>query len=272
MIEYLNGEKLYGDDFSIEQIEKWYKEESEGYANLGSNNQANYSYSYHNLNNRYAFSKLSDKKFDNVLGFGAAYGFEFEPIVDKISSLTIIEPSDKLVRKTIGSLTPTYVKPAIDGKIDFQDNSFDLITCFGTMHHIPNVSFVISEFARVIKPGGIILLREPISSMGDWTKPRLGLTKHERGIPPKTFDYIINSNSLKIVSKNYCLTMTSALQREIGKFFKKPLHYYKSYLFIDIILSKLFTWNFCYHPTKKTQRIAPSSIFYVLRKEQTHKI
>lgn len=266
MKDYLSGKKLYGDDFSINQIERWYLEESEGYADLGSDNLANYTYNYHNLNSRYAFSKLSNAKFENVLGFGSAYGFEFEPIVDKIGSITIVEPSEKLISNKIGHLTPKYVKPAIDGKIDSPDNSFDLITCFGTLHHIPNVSFVISEFTRVIKPGGIILLREPVNSMGDWTKPRPGLTKNERGIPPKIFDSIIKSNNLKIVSKNYCLTMTSALQRTIGNFFKKPLHYYKSYLFIDMILSKLFAWNFYYHPTKMSQRIGPTSIFYLLQK------
>lgn len=37
------------------------------------------------------------QKFENVLGFGSAYGFEFEPIVDKIGSITIVEPSEKLI-------------------------------------------------------------------------------------------------------------------------------------------------------------------------------
>lgn len=41
MKEYFNGEKLYGDDFSFDEIKTWYEEESEGYANLGSKNKKN---------------------------------------------------------------------------------------------------------------------------------------------------------------------------------------------------------------------------------------
>lgn len=112
--------------------------------------------------------------FKNVLGFGSAWGNEFEPICNMIGNLTIIEPSDNLVNNKIGNLTPKYIKPSIDGKLPFSNNSFDLITCFGTLHHIPNVSFVISELIRVLKKDGYLLLREPIISMGDWRKPEMG--------------------------------------------------------------------------------------------------
>ena len=36
MKKYFDGEKLYGDDFNLEQISKWHQEEAEGYANLES--------------------------------------------------------------------------------------------------------------------------------------------------------------------------------------------------------------------------------------------
>lgn len=32
---YLSGAKLYGDDFTIDEIEEWFADEAEGYANLG---------------------------------------------------------------------------------------------------------------------------------------------------------------------------------------------------------------------------------------------
>lgn len=43
----------------------------------------------------------------------------------------------------------------MDGSIDFPDNFFDLILCFATLHHIPNVTFVISELFRTLRGGGI---------------------------------------------------------------------------------------------------------------------
>ncbi len=32
---YLSGAKLYGDDFTIDEIEEWFADEAEGSANLG---------------------------------------------------------------------------------------------------------------------------------------------------------------------------------------------------------------------------------------------
>lgn len=63
MIEYFEGKKLYGDDFSFEEIKKWYNEESEGYANLGSKNKESYSYGYHMMNEIHGFRKLKNLYF-----------------------------------------------------------------------------------------------------------------------------------------------------------------------------------------------------------------
>ncbi len=266
MKEYFSGKKLYGDDFDIQQIKKWYDEEAEGYANLGGKDFTKYKYDYHNLNKVLGFNKLPNIVFENVLGFGSAYGCEFEPIIEKIKNITIIEPSDNLISNKIGNIIPKYVKPNIDGTLPFEDNSFDLITCFGTLHHIPNVTNVLNELLRVLKPNGFLLLREPLNSMGDWTKPRTGLTKNERGIPVSHFDKVFNKENITIISKKYCFTMTSFLQRKFEKLFKNSLYSYKTYIYLDMILSKIFKSNSKYFATKTIHNIAPNSIFYVIKK------
>lgn len=266
MIEYFNGNKLYGNDFSFEQIKQWYDEETEGYADLGSKKKDSYSYGYHSLNQIHGFKKLKNIHFKNVLGFGSAWGYEFEPIVDKISTLTIIEPSDNLVNNRIGDLTPKYVKPTTEGRLPFDDNSFDLITCFGTLHHIPNVSLVLGELIRVLKSNGHLLFREPIISMGDWRQARRGLTKNERGIPVSFFDSELSKYSVEIVSKEYCFTVTYLMQKYLGFLFKKPIYSYKSYILFDKYLSGLLKGNVRYHASRKINRIAPQSIFYIVKK------
>lgn len=266
MNQYLNGNQLYGDNFDYEQIKKWYDEESEGYSELGSKNKDAYEYHYHNLNITHGFSKIKGIKFDNVLGMGSAWGYEFVPIVQNIAGLTIIEPSNLLVNKKIGDLTPKYVKPSVLGELPFNDNTFDLITCFGTLHHIPNVSFVLSELCRVLKPNGYLLVREPIISMGDWRNSRKGLTKNERGIPSHFFEKIIHSNNLEIISKQYCFTATSFLQSIFGIFFKLPIYSYKWYIILDKYLSTLFSWNSKYYSTNVLRKISPQSLFFVLKK------
>jgi SAM-dependent methyltransferase len=79
----------------------------------------------------------------------------------------------------------TAVRAQAGGDLPLADASVDLVTCFNVLHHIPNVSHVLSEFARVLSPGGLLLLREPTTSMGgNWGTRRPGLTPHERGVPP----------------------------------------------------------------------------------------
>jgi SAM-dependent methyltransferase len=263
---YLDGATLYGDDFNDEQIKRWYEEEKEAYANLGSKNINNYRYGYHELNKVHGFKYLKGAHFENVLGLGAAWGHEFYPIVDRITNLHIIEPSDNLRSENIAGIKPVYKVPAISGLIDYPDDYFDLVTCFGTLHHIPNVSTVIAELNRVTKPGGIILLREPIISMGDWTKPRPGLTRNERGIPLHIFRQIIKKHQLQIIHEGLCFTMTAFFQRKWIKVFQCPIYTFKSYIIFDKWLSKLFACNLTYHATHMLKRIAPQSVAYVLRK------
>lgn len=264
--KYRSGEVVYGDDFNIDQIQNWYNEETEAYANLGSKEAEEYVYGYHALNTLHGFNYIKDKKFENVLGLGAAWGHEFFPIIDKIANLYIIEPSDNLRSAQLGDIVPNYVKPTVSGKLDFADNYFDLVTCFGTIHHTPNISYILSELHRVTKPGGYILLREPIISMGDWTKPRKGLTRNERGIPLKVFRKIFSNLKMEVIHEGFCFCMTAFFQRTWSKLSKQAIFTHKSYVAFDKWFSKLFAWNLHYHATKKLERIAPQSVFYVLRK------
>jgi SAM-dependent methyltransferase len=265
--EYFSGAKLYGDDFTPEQITKWYEEEAEGYANLGNSDVSKYNYGYHEMNIVHGFSKIEKRKFKNVLGLGSAWGHEFQPIIGSIENLTLLEPSEQMKSAKIGEITPKYVKPRIDGKIDFDNNSFDLITSFGVLHHIPNVSFVLSELIRILSPNGYLLIKEPVVSMGDWRFPRAGLTKNERGIPLKCFESIFEKSNVHIYSKSFCFTNSFTMHKLIGKYFEKPLYSYRTYVAIDKVVSKLLAKNIRYHPQSSLNKIGPSNVFFVLKKD-----
>ena len=47
-----------------------------------------------------------------------------------------------------------------NGKLDFPDNYFGLITCFFTLHHIPNLTNMLEEMKRVLIPNGYIIIIE----------------------------------------------------------------------------------------------------------------
>ncbi|MDR6785778.1 SAM-dependent methyltransferase [Pedobacter africanus] len=269
MIEekYALGKAIYGDDFNIDQIKAWYDEESEAYADLGSKEKDTYDYSYHKINRLHGFKYLPEKQFERGLAFGAAWGHEILPIADRITELHIIEPSDHMRSEQIGNLKPVYSKPTVEGAIHYPDGHFDLVTCLGVIHHIPNVSFVISELCRVTKAGGYILLREPVISMGDWTVPRKGLTRNERGIPLPIFRKILAEQNVEVVNEALCFCMSSFFQRFWSRFSSRPVYTLDTYLWFDKWMSRLTEGNLHYHATSKLQRIAGQSVYYVLKKK-----
>ena len=53
-------------------------------------------------------------------------------------------------------LTNVETRPADAEALPFDDASFDLVTCRIAMHHFPNPRQALAEFARVLKPGGVL--------------------------------------------------------------------------------------------------------------------
>lgn len=262
----LRGESLYGDDFTPEQIAEWHADEAEGYAALGAGNAATYRYVYHALNGLHGFRFLRGLPLGNVLGFGSAYGDEFLPIAPQIQSLTVVDPSAAFTRERVHGVPARYLRPPPNGRLPSADATFDLITCLGVLHHIPNVSFMVAEFFRVLKNGGHLLLREPIVSMGDWRHPRRGLTKRERGIPIQILREIVKRAGFETLRTSLCcFSLTPRL------FGTLRIDAYNSVIAtrIDAMLCAAFSWNVRYHTEHFFHRLRPTSAFMVLRKADT---
>ena len=261
---YLFGEKLYGDDFSDKEIEEWFKDEEEGYANLGAKTKQSYQYAYHKLNELHGYKHIKGRKINNALGLGSAYGDEFSPIADSIKNLTILDPSKAFKDlNSVQGIHCSYKKPNINGDISSEDNSFDLITCLGVLHHIPNVTHVLNECYRCLTKDGIMLLREPIISMGDWSHPRTGLTKRERGIPLDIFSSIIKEAGFTITEQTLCVfPVIPKICNKLG------VSAYNNALITktDAFMCKLFKWNLRYHATNPMHKLRPASVYYVLSK------
>jgi SAM-dependent methyltransferase len=263
--DVLNGARLYGDDFSLEEVAEWYADEVEGYAGLIKDHGRQYSYSYHALNIRHGYRQLGNRRFARVLGLGSAYGDELRPIIDRMDSVTILDPSDEFPVSEIAGVPVSYAKPEVSGRIGFEDGSFDLVTCFGTLHHIPNVSFVIKEIGRILNRDGIALIREPISSMGDWRRPRPGLTKRERGIPIRIMNAALRDAGLKIRASTPCMQagLAHVLRRCSGiEAFNSPF-----WVRVDEMICRITQMNSAYWRMSRLRKIAPSSVFIVAVKD-----
>lgn len=262
---YLSGDRLYGDDFTIEEIRQWYADEAEAYADLGAKEKSKYRYVYHQLNNRHAFRYLRNSHFNEALGIGSAYGEEFNPIAHNIDHLTILDPSEAFSEvKEICGTPCVYVRPNQTGDMPFENDRFDLITSLGVMHHIPNVSHVIGECYRCLSSsGGVMLLREPIVSMGDWRRLRFGLTKRERGIPMRILDGIIRNAGFKVKHRTLCVfPIIPRLANSLGI----TTYNNTAMTIADALLSKMFSWNIRYHRTRLFEKFAPACVYYVLNK------
>jgi SAM-dependent methyltransferase len=264
MSDYFAGRKLYGDDFTNEQLHVWYDGEKEGYAGEVLANQGEYRYHYHELNRFHLFGRADIPRGAHAVGLGSAYGHEFLPIADRLSKITIIDPSDEFAAHGALGKTPLeYRKPALDGKLDFADNHFQLATSMGALHHIANVSAVLREFYRCLAPNGYMLVREPIVTQGDWRQPRRGLTKNERGIPHALIKKIATDAGFRIEhAALFDFAPFTRVMADLGT----PAFTSAVATRVDRLLSLAFSFNTKYHRTKVIERFGPASLAMVLRK------
>ena len=254
--ECLKGERLYGEGFSDDQVAAWFADEKEATTEIRG---PDWKYKYHALNCYHGYEILPNRRFSNVLSLGGGDGSELLPLIDRFEKITILEPSEN-IRPAVKA---RHTLPNADGSIPFSDNIFDLITCLSVLHHIPNVSRVMKEVYRCVTKGGYVLFREPTISMGDWRKPREGLSKHERGIPLKLMRQRIRDTGFNIVSeRRFCFAPIMYINRKLNK----NLYDSRFVLALDAILCKLPLWTSKYHAETVLEKFRPSAVFYVLNK------
>ena len=261
---YFSGTQLYGDDFGPSEIRARFDDEREGYANLGAAKLDETQYEYNALNRFHGFRHLPrERRFADVLGFGSCFGGEFAPIAHRIGKLTIVDPSDAFVRQSVFGVPCAYVKPVESGNLPFDDASFDLLTCLGVLHHIPNVSHVIGELARCLRPGGYALIREPVVSMGDWRGPRPGLTKRERGLPIHWFRDALEGAGFKVQRLGWCVFPPLP---QAGDRLKVRAYNLAWLTWLDAVVCTALAFNLRYHATRTSHKFRPNSAYFVLRK------
>jgi SAM-dependent methyltransferase len=161
------------------------------------------------------------------LALGCAAGDDIAPLAAVVQRFIAIEPAEKWWHDDIGGKPASYMSPSAIGDIKVDSATVDLATSFGVLHHIPNVSHVVGEVARALKPGGLFVLREPISSLGDWRKARAGLTANERGLPIEWFESLARRTGFKILARHACkFGPLSAITKKLGismPFAKMPI-------------------------------------------------
>lgn len=67
--------------------------------------------------------------------------------------------------------------------LPFADGAFDVVTCANSFHHYPHQQSVIREFARVVRPGGRVMLVDGFrDNVVGWVVFDAGVASFEKGV------------------------------------------------------------------------------------------
>lgn len=268
------ADSLAGDDLSSDQIIKWYKEEELAFdASEVSIYSKNLEIDPFYIYLRSLILKLSDclrwpekNKKIKVLCIGPGDGSEIKNIKGLLNNnLYFIESSNYFIDLLeINFPGSNILKSEPLGEINLKDASIDIVICLSVLHHMPNVTKIISECYRVLDKDGTLIIREPCSSMGNWKNPERKSTPNERGIPRK---WLLKTSKKigfqKLKSTPIAFLPLSKLFKllRLNKFMQSNL-----YFILDRLISLLLVNNDKYFRKSFFQKLGPNVYFYELRK------
>jgi 2-polyprenyl-3-methyl-5-hydroxy-6-metoxy-1,4-benzoquinol methylase len=100
------------------------------------------------------------KRNGRLLDVGAGFGFFLAEMKNRGWEAAGVEISQKALDHARNVLGLT-VHPGPLEKVDFPDNHFDAVTGFYIIEHLPQPMTFLRECHRILKPGGLLLLRYP---------------------------------------------------------------------------------------------------------------
>ena len=255
----LLGLRLHGEGLDDAALEAWFADEQEGYADLAGDLSGESSGG--EVNRFHAFRHLGDRLFGCCLALGAASGREYAALEGRVARFVAVEPGRRFWRPTIAGVPAEYRAPTLRGTLDLPDGSCDLAGSFGVLHHIPNVAEVLGELARALEPGGMLLIREPISSLGDFRRPRPALTRNERGIPPKLMDRMLAEAGFVVRARSFAdFPGSDAIARRLGVADPWNRGWFVRF---DHLVSRLMAWNARYWRPRFADKLAPRVCYWV---------
>lgn len=265
--DHLEGRRLIGNDLTGAELEQWYAEEANGFYQLVADAQPQGEEVTFDLDtvalNLFHGSFLPKRKFEKCLAIGCANGADLLALGRTIGHVTAIEPSKEWWADSHSGVPFSYRLPSLDGTIEMADNSMDLVVALGALHHVATVEHVVKEMIRVLKPGGWLIIREPMMSMGDFRGPRVGLTRFERGIPADLMKRFITQAGARLTR-----AVPSSFQavKKAVKPFGIEAHNHTPLVWVDYLASRMFMFNSRYWRPRLIDKIAPTSMAYIATK------
>lgn len=110
--------------------------------------------------------RLNPSSSDKLLDAGCGYCYHTTRLARSGAQITAVDFSDAALaaaRRTtvaVGIDKQVTLKRADLTSLPFEDGSFDFVVSWGVIMHIPEMEKALSELARVLKPGGTLVLCE----------------------------------------------------------------------------------------------------------------
>lgn len=117
---------------------------------------------FHDRWNNLLVGMLAPKPTDRVLDIACGTGIFLESLVRKSGFVAGVDLSKDMIDRVQikdPNLRALIVSDAT--RLPFPDESFDCVSCRGSLHHFPSLSAALEEIVRVLKPGGRFITSEP---------------------------------------------------------------------------------------------------------------
>lgn len=105
-------------------------------------------------------------RYPKVLDVGCGFGHSFDELANRFRPDIVVgldaDPNLHARASAAAAACPVSVRlhTANASHIDLPDEEFDLVLCHQTFHHLVEQEAAMTEFFRILKPGGILLFAE----------------------------------------------------------------------------------------------------------------
>lgn len=155
------------------------------------------------------FANVSPEYF--VLDVGTGTGFTAHALVERGAYVDALDVSQPMLRHTRAAApAPLRAVRAAAGSIPARGGSYDVVTCRHALHHFGDTADAIGEMARVLRPGGRVVIADTQSPDDPWVASemhdieKIRDPSHVRNLSAAEFPRYLRAAGLVVAADREC--------------------------------------------------------------------